>query len=727
MFYRLNLITTLCLVLFVSTSVFARNNQKQLITSYNFNYQIALHIKKRTLYVDRVPDNFYYSKYKVGVKQPYELDQNPEITSGYDPFNAPWISEVYALRGELPYLSLRSLEDGVYTIMVYAKKEGTKYLYAQTDLYSVPIQVKGKDITFVQSPHHARNKAILEKIPTSDSFLKVSLKSTSKVPVDSPSVQQIVQQLSLSSSSDDITVERIVNWIASNLYYDTSTRPLAYREVDVESILKTRKLHDYGYSLVGMTLFRAAGIPCVLLPVEELKWNSPWWNAGPGVQTYKHTILLAYYGDKWRMIDPRKNSNGENSKNGLVTRRESLIAHKGVDMSLSYVSNRMKLLYEGELKFMAESDGKSLDLMTMQVASMPVDSIDSLGLKNHFMTSYCSAYSIGLQIEDNVFSSTALPKEENLSDWRAYLYGQDKKAAFKSVGSMYDHVEWDMYSCTPGNYYYCMSDKNRDWYMGAQLIPVQVTDKDAFFVPPVDLEWNKHVLDTIQMTPNVREELLESTDKYPAADSLVVSLAKTITTGLADDYQKLAAIHRWVSTNIHYDRDSYYAQKKKPEDNMVLTVLKRKRAVCSGYTRVACALMRAVGIPAVGLRCTTIKKSDPSLKKMPKSSGHIFPIAYCNNRWVLMDPTWDSKNIYLDGLYTRSQKTPGNMLYFDATVNFMSQSRRFKKLYLHTYRVEAWEKYVDKHKRRLKQSKATRRQYHKPRAKSSTKKRTVRL
>lgn len=116
----------------------------------------------------------------------------------------------------------------------------------------------------------------------------------------------------------------------------------------------------------------------------------------------------------------------------------------------------------------------------------------------------------------------------------------------------------------------------------------------------------------------------------------IVSLAREITKGISGDYEKLRAIHDWVSKNINYDVDRY-RQNKIYEIRGAVETLRSRKGLCRDYSNLTTALLRAAGIEAR----TVIGKA----KVEGKWVGHAWTEAKIADRWVFLDTTWDAGSI----------------------------------------------------------------------------------
>ena len=128
-----------------------------------------------------------------------------------------------------------------------------------------------------------------------------------------------------------------------------------------------------------------------------------------------------------------------------------------------------------------------------------------------------------------------------------------------------------------------------------------------------------------------------------------------------NDYEKLKLLHDWVADNIYYDYDNYLHDKPTKIDPD--GVLATRRTVCAGYSALLIDLIQAQGIPAIYVTGWA-------------NGGHAWVEAFADGRWVFIDATWDSKNSYEYGQWT---KGPFSRKYFDASLELYSFSHKIEE------------------------------------------------
>lgn len=165
---------------------------------------------------------------------------------------------------------------------------------------------------------------------------------------------------------------------------------------------------------------------------------------------------------------------------------------------------------------------------------------------------------------------------------------------------------------------------------------------------------------------------------YDDISEEIRKLSDSIVGQETDDYKKLYLLNKWVAENIYYDYDYYYGRSKElhyqPD-----AVYQYRRTVCSGYANLLYELIHAQGIPCIGVGTfsagvSTSGTFDESNYKTTKTNhAHVEAYLASEDRWVIMDPTWDSGNRYENGQF---QKGDFSGKYFDMTLDFFSYSHK---------------------------------------------------
>ncbi len=120
------------------------------------------------------------------------------------------------------------------------------------------------------------------------------------------------------------------------------------------------------------------------------------------------------------------------------------------------------------------------------------------------------------------------------------------------------------------------------------------------------------------------------------------SLAQQITNGKTTDAKKAESIFNWIVTNISYDNElrvNNALQKKIyiSEEQVISSVLKRKKALCGGYAYLFEKLCADVGLQAKAIHGYT---KTTGVKTIPKQANHSWNAVKINDAWHLLDITW---------------------------------------------------------------------------------------
>ena len=204
------------------------------------------------------------------------------------------------------------------------------------------------------------------------------------------------------------------------------------------------------------------------------------------------------------------------------------------------------------------------------------------------------------------------------------------------------------------------------------------------------VQWNLSIFSTRSTDERALEAFIQQGYDIPSDDPDIISLAETITKDKGSDYEKVRAIHNWVASNIWYDMELvnaienggkselYDIAKENSVRDAILSMLEHKRGSCSWYALLTVSLLRAAGIPANAIVGYTNSGSNVSLNEYldfmestGKQSIHEWCEAYVNGKWIIIDPTWDTLNIYDNGRYSPQRNCVED--YFDISLRKVSQ------------------------------------------------------
>jgi transglutaminase/protease-like cytokinesis protein 3 len=133
-------------------------------------------------------------------------------------------------------------------------------------------------------------------------------------------------------------------------------------------------------------------------------------------------------------------------------------------------------------------------------------------------------------------------------------------------------------------------------------------------------------------------------------------LSRKLTASLNSDREKARAIFRWLTENIAYDTEQYHTpdslkinvaifstslqdpKKESYEMLMAKEVIKRGKAICSGY-----ANLYKVLCDSAGLKCEVVNgKAKNSVNDVgrPMDINHAWNVIWLDKKWNIVDATW---------------------------------------------------------------------------------------
>lgn len=222
-------------------------------------------------------------------------------------------------------------------------------------------------------------------------------------------------------------------------------------------------------------------------------------------------------------------------------------------------------------------------------------------------------------------------------------------------------------------------------YLYGNSIIVCVENGILFFKFPDIAEHNNQFLDNISTDTHSLMKYTKPSYSIQSYDSDIKRKAKEIVKFSHTNYHRLLSIHNWVARNLFYDYDSLINNAYKNSKISAIDVLSSGKSVCQGYSELTIAMIRSLGIPAIGIICYA-SHTDSVNKYMSNKNqceaNHIFSAAYIDNRWILMDCTWDSPNRYEKNSFCKINANGIFTKYFDPTLQFISSSHKFTEIFI---------------------------------------------
>lgn len=126
----------------------------------------------------------------------------------------------------------------------------------------------------------------------------------------------------------------------------------------------------------------------------------------------------------------------------------------------------------------------------------------------------------------------------------------------------------------------------------------------------------------------------------------VATLTAYLTKNLRTDDEKICAIYTWVITHIKYNYNK--AAIGDYSKNNLRSILKKRRAICQGYSDLINAMCKEAGISSVGVP-GYVKTYNTDLADSFYVSEHIWNAVYLDGEWKLLDATWDAGYVKVVG------------------------------------------------------------------------------
>jgi hypothetical protein len=134
----------------------------------------------------------------------------------------------------------------------------------------------------------------------------------------------------------------------------------------------------------------------------------------------------------------------------------------------------------------------------------------------------------------------------------------------------------------------------------------------------------------------VPKELVEQVFFEP--ETALPGVVSSLTNGVSGPFLKAKTLHDWICDNIAYDADMYFSGRITAQD--YISVLKKKKAVCSGYTNLFNQMCELAGIESIGIN--GYSKGFGYSGKIGKDTDHAWNAVHIGNKWYLVDVTWDA-------------------------------------------------------------------------------------
>lgn len=144
-----------------------------------------------------------------------------------------------------------------------------------------------------------------------------------------------------------------------------------------------------------------------------------------------------------------------------------------------------------------------------------------------------------------------------------------------------------------------------------------------------------------------RAELHPAVRALPAsAETSPAAVGRYLAAQERDPWMLARSVHDYVADRVEYDVESYRSGVYPPQD--AATTFRTRRSVCAGYA----ALFEAVG-RAAGLTVETVVGRARGMVTAGMGEGHAWNAVKLDQRWYLVDATWDAGTVGADGFHKR--------------------------------------------------------------------------
>lgn len=144
------------------------------------------------------------------------------------------------------------------------------------------------------------------------------------------------------------------------------------------------------------------------------------------------------------------------------------------------------------------------------------------------------------------------------------------------------------------------------------------------------------------MNPKVRTVPKESMDAvFKKPKEALPEVVKYLTQNNGNQSAKVKILHDWICDNIAYDTDMYFSGRVSKQD--YVSVLKKKKGVCSGYSSLMNEMCRLAGIESIGIH--GYSKGFGYRGKLGDKPDHEWNAIKVNGKWQLVDVTWDAGHV----------------------------------------------------------------------------------
>ena len=149
---------------------------------------------------------------------------------------------------------------------------------------------------------------------------------------------------------------------------------------------------------------------------------------------------------------------------------------------------------------------------------------------------------------------------------------------------------------------------------------------------------------------NVGNELMENVFLDP--ETYLPRVVERLLSGINDTFLKAKILHDWICYYIDYDTDHYFGRANNRQD--YVSVVKNKKAVCSGYANLFNQMCRLANITSI--RINGFSKGAGYNGHLDNYPDHDWNAVKIGSKWYLIDVTWNAGHLeyysYIKGYST---------------------------------------------------------------------------
>ena len=128
---------------------------------------------------------------------------------------------------------------------------------------------------------------------------------------------------------------------------------------------------------------------------------------------------------------------------------------------------------------------------------------------------------------------------------------------------------------------------------------------------------------------------------FTAPEQNLPAVVNRLTSGTSGVEARVKVLHDWICDNIAYDTEVFdHPEIQRIQD--YATVLRKKKAVCSGYTNLMNEMCRLAGVESIGIIGYSKGFGYRGTIQEGQHPDHAWNAIRIGNRWQLIDVTWDA-------------------------------------------------------------------------------------